>query len=100
MTGDELISYGFKRVVEELDSLIKELQRTNETLAQISKAVRAAGSTAEKIEHNTFIANDTLIQMANTLDKVQDNTFAAEMSVVRINQKLSKEDEHGSMEGI
>lgn len=101
MEHDELINYGFKRIVEEIQALRKETEKTNETLIQISKAVRAAASTAEKIEHNTFIANDTLIQMANALANVQNNTFATELSVVRINQKLSKEDEHGSeLEGI
>ena len=101
LKGDELISFGFKRIVEEIQALRKETEKTNETLVQISKAVRAAASTAEKTEHNTFIANDTLIQMANALANVQNNTFATEMSIVRINQKLSKEDEHGSeLEGI
>lgn len=99
LTGDELQAYGFKRIVEELAGIRQELTRTNETLAQISKAVRATGDTAAKIEHNTFIANDTLIQTANTVDKIQLNTFTTEMNVIRIGQKLNG-DKDGPMEGI
>lgn len=99
LTGDELQAYGFKRIVEELAGIRQELTRTNDTLAQISKAARAAGDTAAKIEHNTFIANDTLIQTANAVDKIQLNTFTTEMNVIRIGQKLNG-DKDGPMEGI
>lgn len=99
LTGDELQAYGFKRIVEELAGIRQELTRTNDTLAQISKATRTAGDTAEKIEHNTFIANDTLIQTANAVDKIQLNTFTTEMNVIRIGQKLNG-DKDGPMEGI
>jgi len=99
LTGDDLLTYGFKRILEELAGIRQELTRTNDTLAQISKATRATGDTAEKIEHNTFIANDTLIQTANTVDKIQLNTFTTEMNVIRIGQKLNG-DKDGPMEGI
>lgn len=99
LTGDDLLTYGFKRILEELAGIRQELTRTNDTLAQISKATRAAEDTAAKIEHNTFIANDTLIQAANAADKIQLNTFTTEMNVIRIGQKLNG-DKDGPMEGI
>ena len=100
LTGDDLQAYGFKRIVEELQTINKSIERQTDAIIQISKAARAAAETADKIEHNTFVANDIAIQTANAADKIQLNTFTTEMNVIRIEQKLIKEEHDGSMEGI
>lgn len=100
LTGDDLQAYGFKRIVEELAGIRAEIERGNDILVQISKAARAAGDTAAKIEHNTFIANDALIHTANTADKIQLNTFTTELNVMRIGQSISKEEQDGRMGGV
>lgn len=91
MQGDELLQFGFKRIVEELTLLRKEVRDTRDVLVQISKATRDAASKADNIEHNTFIANDTLIQAANSLDRIQKSSFTTELNTIRINQALNKE---------
>ena len=108
LKGDELIAFGFKRIVEELQELRGALTEVRSALEGISgsaedaaKSARLAASKADRIEHNTFILNDTAMHMDSTLDKVQANTFTTEMNTIQIGQALRKEGKHESeLEGV
>ena len=95
LKGDELIAFGFKRIVEELQELRGALTEIRSALEGIS------GSAEEAAKSNTFMLNDTAMYMGSTLDKVQANTFTTELNTIQIGQALSKEDKHESeLEGV
>ncbi|GEM_PF-6164597 len=58
MHGDELISYGFKRIVEELKRIVEELIKIRKVF--------------EKIEQNTFTASGEAIKQTALLEKIEN----------------------------
>lgn len=77
MTGDELITYGFKRIIEELEKIEKLL---------------------EKIEHNTLTNSGEVIQVNGYLKEI-DNDLSITMSGVQETKQLVKGiAKHGGLE--
>lgn len=70
LQGDELITYGFKKVVELL----------------------------EKIEHNTYIAASHLVQLEGRIARLESTATATEVAVLEIQRQLVKENAHGGLE--
>lgn len=84
MTQEELITYGFKRVVEELQKIQAQNQRQIELL--------------EKIEHNTLVNSGEVIQ-ANGYLKSIDNDMTITMSGVQEAKQIVKGiANHGGLE--
>lgn len=77
MTGDELITYGFKRIIEELEKIEKLL---------------------EKIEHNTLANSGEVIRVNGYLKEI-DNDLSITMSGVQETKQLVKGiAKHGGLE--
>lgn len=105
LTGDALIAYGFKRIIEELQELrgavtvltsaIDGMALDNNKTALNTKdtlnACKRLEGTLDKLEHNTFMMNDSLAQSASDLTKIQANTFTAEMNCIRLAHELRKD---------
>ena len=84
MSGDELIQYGFKRIIEELQKIQAQNQRQIELL--------------EKIEHNTLVNSGEAIQ-ANGYLKSIDNDMTITMSGVQEAKQIVKGiANHGGLE--
>ncbi|HAE15238.1 MAG TPA: hypothetical protein DCG51_01695 [Erysipelotrichaceae bacterium] len=101
LKGDELTEYGFKRVVEQMQELTLAVNDLKLILGQIMTHLRNIYSESDKIEHNTFIANDSLIHIEHKIDQIQANTLTTSLNVIRLGQK-QEESEDGSVrpEGI
>ena len=67
LKGDELITYGFKKVVELL----------------------------EKIEHNTYTASVTLARIEAKLANLNDAVAITETAALEIQRRIVKEQAHG-----
>lgn len=105
LTGDALITFGFRRVIEEMQELRGCIAVLTSSIDGLALCVRDAGveaknaadavkrlyNTADKIEHNTFMINDALMDASKSLKKVETNTFTAEMNCIRMAQDLRKE---------
>lgn len=105
LTGDELIAYGFRRVVEELQELRGAMSSLNTSVEALAYYANRAGDNAKeaadvtrrlydtlsKVEHNTFMINDGVMAAVTDLDAVKTNTFTAEMNCIRLAQDLRKE---------
>lgn len=77
MSGDELITYGFKRIIEELEKIEKLL---------------------EKIEHNTLANSGEVIRVNGYLKEI-DNDLSITMSGVQETKQLVKGiAKHGGLE--
>ena len=73
MTQEELITYGFKRVIE-------ELQKIQETL--------------EKINPNTLATTGEMIKANECLGKIENSSFLTQMAALEI-KKIVKESDDG-----
>lgn len=71
MSGDELITYGFKRIIEELEKIEKLL---------------------EKIEQNTFTASGEAIETKDLAAKINNSDFITMMEAIRIRKHLEGTD--------
>ena len=105
LTGDALITFGFRRIIEEMQELRGCIAVLTSSIDGLALCVRDAGveaknaadavkrlyNTADKIEHNTFMINDALMDASKSLKKVEANTFTAEMNCIRMVQDLRKE---------
>lgn len=117
LTGDELIAYGFRRVVEELQELRGAMSSLNTSVEALAYYANRAGDNAKeaadvtrrlydtlsKVEHNTFMINDGVMAAVTDLDAVKTNTFTAELNCIRMSQELRKgntEDETKRMGGV
>ena len=106
LSGDALITFGFRRVIEEMQELRGCIAVLTSSIDGLALCVRDAGveaknaadavkrlyNTADKIEHNTFMMNDALMRSATSLEKIQANTFTAEMNCIRLANDLRRED--------
>lgn len=115
LSGDELIAYGFKKLIEELQELKGEItilrsemsgladdiNKTAANTRETANVVQRIYGKLDKVEHNTFMAVDPLLKSANSLEKIQTNTFTTELNTIRISQVLNKESTDGSeLEGL
>lgn len=106
LSGDALIAYGFKRLIEEIGELKGEIQILRSDLSQIAldtnktalntketaTALQNGYKKIDKIEHDLFMQNDALMRSVTSLEKIQANTFTAEMNCIRLANDLRRED--------
>lgn len=109
LEGDELIAYGFKRLIEEIRELAGEIRVLTSSVDGLAFYISNAGDNAKetteavkrlyegigKVEHNTFMMNDSLMSSASALEAIKANTFTAEMNCIRMAQELRKEQSDG-----
>lgn len=74
MTQEELITYGFKRVIE-------ELQKIQETL--------------EKINTNTLATTGEMIKANECLGNIENSNFLTQMAALEINKIVKESDDGG-----
>lgn len=74
MTQEELITYGFKRVIE-------ELQKIQETL--------------EKINTNTLSGTGEVIKANEFLKNIENSSFLTQMAALDINKIVKESDDGG-----
>lgn len=105
LTGDDLIAYGFRRLIEEIqelrgsmtvltssvDSLAFYINKAGENTNETTNAVKRLCDGISRVEHNTYMMNDSLMASAGSLDAIKANTFTAEMNCIRLAQDLRKE---------
>ena len=105
LEGDELIAFGFKRLIEEIRELAGEIRVLTSSVDGLAFSISNAGDNAKettdavkrlyegigKVEHNTFMMNDSIMTSTGYLAKIQANTFTAEMNCIRMAQELRKE---------
>ena len=105
LTGDDLIAYGFRRLIEEIqelrgsmtvltssvDSLAFYINKAGENTNETTNAVKRLYDGISRVEHNTYMMNDSLMASAGSLDAIKANTFTAEMNCIRLAQDLRKE---------
>ena len=77
MNGDELITYGFKRIIEELEKIEKLL---------------------EKIEHNTLVASGETIRSNGIAEKIENAAVITQMGVLETKQLVKGIAKHGGLE--
>ena len=73
MSGDELITYGFKRIIEELQKIEALL---------------------EKINTNTLAGTGEMIKANECLGKIENSNFLTQMAALEI-KKIVKESDDG-----
>lgn len=109
LEGDELIAFGFKRLIEEIRELAGEIRVLTSSVDGLAMYISNAGDNAKettdavkrlyegigKVEHNTFMMNDSLMSSAGALEAIKTNTFTAEMNCIRMAQELRKEQSDG-----
>ena len=99
MTGDELIAYGFKRVVELLEEISYNTTQINMNLIDIEQQLKTANqnlslvnSKADTIENHLFTEVGTVLAMQERLDQARADTYTTALNVIRIGQALEKEE--------
>lgn len=95
MQGDELIQYGFKRVVEELQDLNTSLNMIGEELRNLSSAVRREAEQVEKIENNTYTSSSMDLENNALLQNISNAAMVTEVVTAEIKRKLY-EVQHGN----
>ena len=87
MTGEELIQYGFKRIIEEL----QKIQRQNEATAELLR----------KIELNTFTVSGEILNTNKAIKEIYDMATLSELATMEIKQIITREIKtHGGTEKI
>lgn len=87
MTGEELIQYGFKRIIEEL----QKIQRQNEATAELLR----------KIEQNTFTVSGEILNTNKAIKEIYDMATLSELATMEIKQIITREIKtHGGMERL
>lgn len=95
MTGDELITYGFKRIADQLTELIDYSYQINDKqdqLVQANKHLANISNTLGKIENHLFTMVGIQLAMQDRLDQTRADTYTTALNVIRIEQALNKED--------
>lgn len=102
MTGDELITYGFKRISDlladlkgqskELNDYAYQISEKQDQLVQANKYLANISNTLGKIENHLFTMTGTLLAMQEKLDQTRADTYTTALNVIRIEQALNKED--------
>ena len=95
MTGDELITYGFKRITDQLTELIDYSYQINDKqdqLVQANKHLANISNTLGKIENHLFTMTGTLLAMQEKLDQTRADTYTTALNVIRIEQALKQGD--------
>lgn len=113
LKGDELVAYGFKRVIETMyeligavsaltsavDGLAADINLAGANAKEAAEAVKRLYGTLDKVEHNTFMMNDSMMSSAGALESIKANTFTAEMNCIRLAHELRKEQTDGERMG-
>ena len=74
MSGDELITYGFKRIIEELQKIEALL---------------------EKINTNTLAGTGEMIKANECLGNIENSNFLTQMAALEINKIVKESDDGG-----
>lgn len=98
MTGDELITYGFRRVLEELEKLNTSLNMVGEELRNVSTAMRRSVELTEKVEANTYMTSSSSINTEAAASNIQNLATITEVAVLEIKKQL-KDGQHGTNTG-
>ncbi|MBQ6220985.1 MAG: hypothetical protein IJJ44_00015 [Solobacterium sp.] len=85
MTGDELIQYGFKRIIEELQKIQKQRKEELELL--------------RKIEQNTFTLSGEILNTNKSISDIYAMNTITEIAVMEIQRKITKESRSDGGEG-
>lgn len=100
LTGDELIEYGFRRMVEELQELrgaVTEVRSSVDSVVheaeQAAKSAKLAASKAENIEQHMFTSVGIGVDINNLLEKMKADTLTTSLNVIRIEQELKREEQ-------
>ena len=94
MTGDELITYGFKRITDQLTELIDYSYQINDKQSQeqTNKYLANISTSLSKIENHLFTMTGTLLAMQEKLDQTRADTYTTALNVIRIEQALKQGD--------
>ena len=101
-TGDELIEYGFRRILEEMQGIRSSLEMLTASIDKLTSAARATASKTDNIEQHVMNAVGVWIEISNSLDKVKADTMTTALNVIRIGNALKEEsnDGAGQMEDV
>lgn len=84
METKDLIEYGFKRVIEELQ-VIQGLQKNNAgTLNAINTECKAMRAELKKIENDAFSLNRFISTIDAATERIKSTAFITEQNVIRI----------------
>lgn len=94
MTGDELITYGFKRITDQLTELIDYSYQINDRQSQdqTNKYLANISTSLSKIENHLFTMVGIQLAMQERLDQVRADTYTTAQNVIRIEQALKQGD--------
>ena len=91
LSGDELLLYGFKRLIEELQKTQGLLNGLIEKEEKNRIYLRSIEEHTKNAEGYLFTLNDTQLQTQSVLNKIEGNTFLTQTAVMRQNEALRKD---------
>lgn len=117
LTGDDLIAYGFKKLIEEirelrgeitvfrseLSAMALDVSRVSNNSKDLLSVARNTYSKVNQLEHDAFMINDGIMASATSLNAIKANTFTAELNCIKMSQEARKgntEDETERMGGV
>ena len=94
MTGDELITYGFKRITDQLTELIDYSYQINDRQSQdqTNKYLANISTSLSKIENHLFTMVGIQLAMQDRLDQTRADAYTTALNVIRIEQSLKQGD--------